>query len=166
MFSSLRIGTPIYVLHKNDPHIDEGEVQSVGLPTPQYGTAYIGGTLQPQKMVVDIKIKVGEHVIDLQKLPADQTIADFGTNGMVVSESRESILNEIDILQKSFQSGVDNYDRCVQGVERCKQMRVQLDPSAKQDAQQREEIESLKQNMEDIKGMLSKLLNTKSKKED
>lgn len=155
----------MYVLHKNDPQIEVGEVQSVGVPVPQYSTAYVGGAIQPQKMVVDLKVKVGEQLIDLQKLPADQTIADFGTNGMVVSESREAILTELDIMERGFQAGVDNYDKCVAGLDKCRQIRERLDPNARQDAQQRQEIDELKRNMEDIKGMLSKLL-SKSKKED
>lgn len=81
MFGNLRIGTQVYVLYKNDPKIEIGEVQNVGVQYPQFGATYIGNTLQPQRMVIDIKVKVGEEVLDLQKLPADASIADFGTNG-------------------------------------------------------------------------------------
>lgn len=164
MFSNLRVGTPLYVLQKQDPKVSIGEVQSVGAPVPQFGTTYNAGYIQPPKMYVDVRIKVGDETIDLQKLPADETIADFGTNGMVVSENREAILTEIDILERTFQSGVDNYDKCLAGLDKCHEMREQLNPTAKQDAQQRHDIDALKAQMANIEGLLSKLLDTK--KED
>ena len=101
MFSNLRIGTPLYILHKQDPKLEIGEVTFVSQPAPQFGTTYTSGYPMPApKMLVDVKIKSpGGEVVDLQKLPADLSIADFG-NGMVVSESRDAIYNEIDAISE------------------------------------------------------------------
>lgn len=172
MFGNLRVGTLVYVLYKNEPRIEQGEVQNVGIQYPQFGATYVGNTLQPQRMLVDIKVKVGDEVLDLQKLPADLSIADFGTNGMVISESKESILQEIDIIRKNSLSIIESIDHHKQVVESCDNMVESLNPSVKREAEQRKEIDTLKaqmadvsSDMADIKCMLSKLLN-KSKKED
>lgn len=165
MFSNLRVGTPIYVLSKQEPKVSIGEVQSVGAPVPQFGTTYTAGYLQPPKMLVDIKVKVGDEVIDLQKLPADQTIADFGTNGMVVSETRESILTEIENMRKSSQGVLDSVDYHRQMVNKCLQLTEELSPQAKAEAEQKRDIDTLKSQMANIEGMLSELLNKKSKED-
>lgn len=171
MFSNLRVGTPLYVLHKNDLRVEEGEIQLVGTPIPQFGTTFVAGTMQPQKMVVDLKVKIGDQIVDLQKMPADQTIADFGINGMVVSESRESILNEVVTIKKQSQSVLESREYHEERIAKCDELIQTLNPTAKHEAEQRQEIDSLKRqiadmgdDMTDIKGMLTKLL--KSKKEE
>lgn len=161
MFGNLRVGAPIYVLHKNDLLVEEGEIQFVGVPVPQYGTTFVAGTMQPPKMVVDLKIKAGEQVLDLQKMPADQTIADFGTNGMVVSESRDAILSEVCAIKKQSQTVLDSREFHTERIAKCDELIQKLNPVARHEAEQKAEIDSLKSQMEDIKGMLAKLLNVK-----
>lgn len=163
MFSNLRPSAPIYVLHKSEPKVQIGEIVSVGSAYPQYTATYQAGLLQPQKMVVDLKVKVGSETIDLQKMPADMTIADFGTDGMVVSESRDAILNEVVALQKSSQSMLDSMEHHKQVVTKCHQLIEELNPQAKVEAEQRRDIESLKTQMANIEGMLSQLLGTNKK---
>lgn len=148
----------MYVLHKQDPKVSIGEVQSVSAPMPQFETTYQAGYIQPPKMYVDVKIKVGEETIDLQKLPADQTIADFGTNGMVVSESRDSIVYELRNIAKQCQEGMDSYDYHKQRLAKCNQQIEDLIPEAKVEAEQKREIDALKGKIDNIEGMLSKLL--------
>ena len=88
MFQGLRPAAPIYILYKAEPRIAVGEVVSVSNPVPQYSaTAYQNGMVMPPKAYVDIKIRIADEMVDLQRLPADATIADFGNSGMVVSES-------------------------------------------------------------------------------
>lgn len=111
MFSNLRNNAPVFILHKSEPKIEIGEVISVSQPQPQYNLAYQNGMMQPPKTCVDVRIKVGENTIDLQKLPSDQSVADC--NGMVVSETKEAIVNEVAAMAKISQSVLDSIDRHV-----------------------------------------------------
>lgn len=165
MFSNLRQGTLLYVLYKNEPEVSIGEVESISAPFPLYGATYNAGYLQPTQMYVDVKLKVCDETIDLQKLPADQTTADFGTNGMVVSESREDILREIEVLRKNSQSILDSVPHHKEVLQKAQQLIEQLNPRVKAEAEQRRDIDALKSQMSNIETMLSKLL-SKSKKED
>lgn len=174
MFQGLRASSPFYILYKNEPRVAIGEVISVSNPVPQFGaTAYQNGLMTTPKSFVDIKVRVGEEVLDLQKLPADSTIADFGGNGMVVSESREAIINEVDGFKKASERVLADVGRHRKIVSECDKMLSELSPQLKREAEQAEEIENLKQGMgnlrddlADIKALLSKALNRSPKKED
>ena len=174
MFQSLRAGTPLYVLHKSEPRLEIGEVVSVSNPQPQFGqmSYHAGMAYQPQKNVVDVKIKVGDQLIDLQQLPADAVIADFGSNGMVISESRDAVLTEIDTLRKNSEKVLESIDYHKSLVEKCSSIAAELNPHIRQEAEQRQEMERMKSELSDIRssmqniqGMLAKALNKKPKED-
>lgn len=165
MFQNLRIGAPLYVLHKNEPRLEVGEVTFVSNPTPQFGQTYGSGFQMQQPAIIDVKIKSGEQTIELKQLPATQTISDYG-NGMVISESREGILTEIDTLRKNSLHVLDSIEQHKAIVQKCESFTAELNPQVKLEAERSQEIaglknevNGLKDDMTDIKGMLTKLLN-------
>lgn len=174
MFQGLRVGSPIYLFSKNEPKVDIAEVVSVGNPTPMYNAAsFQNGNFMPPKNTVDIKVRVGEQVVDLQKLPADLSIADFGQTGMVVSESRDAIISEIDGYKKLSLRALEDIDRHKHIIAECDNMLGALNPQIKQDAERAREIENIKAGMSnlqdemtDIKAMLTKALNRSSTKKE
>lgn len=116
------------------------------------------------KMLVDVKIKSSSGEVELQKLPADLTIADFG-NGMVISESKDAILNEIDTLRKSSVRVIESVDMHKNIVEKCDGLLAELNPQIKQEMERTKEFDTLKEevggiktDLVELKGMLSKLL--------
>lgn len=169
MFQSLRNGTPLYVLHKNEPRLEVGDVTFVSNPTAQFGQSYQMGNLMGQPTTVDVNIKVEgqEKPIEIKQLPAALSIADYG-NGMVISESKEAIINEIGLLKNNSQKVIDSIDQHKQIVLKCDELLQELNPQIKQEAERSREIESLSKrvgNMESSMGrieeMLSRALNTK-----
>lgn len=165
MFSNLRIGTPLYVLHKSEPQLEVGEVIFVSQPTPQFGTTYNAGYPMTPKMLVDVKIKTANGDVELQKLPAELSIADFG-NGMVISESKDAILNEIDVLRKNSVHIIESVEQHKGIVSKCDTLLAELNPQIRKEAERTKEFDTLKQevgglkgDLLELKGMLSKLLN-------
>lgn len=163
MLSGLRIGTPLYVLYRNEPRIAIGEVLSVSNPVPVFGTTYQNGMMMPPKSTVDVKVKINGEEVTFQKLPADQSVADFGTSGIVLSESREAILTEIEGLRKLSEKTLQERPRHEHIITECDKMLGELNPQAKREAAQAQEIASLKSDMGTIKGMLAQLLGQKEK---
>ena len=93
MFQSLRQSNLFYILQKGEtPALKVGQVVSVSNPQPKYGQ-YVPGQAFGQNMetVVDVTVKVGEETMEFKQLPANLSIANFGQNGVVVSESREAM---------------------------------------------------------------------------
>lgn len=156
MFQGLRPAAPIYLLYKAEPRIVIGEVVSVSNPMPQFNSTYQNGVLMPPKAYVDIKVRIADETVDLQKLPADASIADFG-NGMVVSESRDAIANEINGFKMSSQRALDEMERHKHVVSQCDMMLSELNPQLKKEAEQSAEIENLKQGMAELQGSLADL---------
>ncbi|MCQ2350264.1 MAG: hypothetical protein MJZ98_07310 [Paludibacteraceae bacterium] len=163
MFGNLRGSAPLFVLHKQDPRVEIGEVISVSQPQPQYNVAYQNGLMQPPKTCVDVRIKVNDQTIDLQKLPSEQSIADC--NGMVVSENKDAIINEVAAMAKISQSVLDSMDRHRDIVERCNQLLEELNPEVRREAERTKELNDLRSEVADLKGMLAQLLNSNNKGE-
>lgn len=164
MFQNLRKGTPVYVLHKQVPSLEIGEVENVGTPMPTMPT-YNAGIYQQQKTTVDIRVRIGEQVVNFEKLPSEMTIADFGTNGIVISESRDAVISEIESMRKNSQKVLESVDFHTGVVEKCESMLSELNPVLRQDAERAKDIETLKAevgnlkcDLTDIKGMLTKAL--------
>lgn len=158
MFQNLRQGTQIYVLHRGDvPKLDIGEVISVGLPTPMLNYPQTS-QFMPQKMGVDVKIKVNEQTLDLQKLPCDNVIADFGNNGIVVATTKEAILSEIESIRSNSQRIIESVDRHEQIIVSCSKLIEDLNPEIRQQAERNKEMDSLKSEMSDMKKLIAELL--------
>lgn len=164
MFQSLRTGTPIYILYKKERKLAIGEVVEVSSPTQQFGMTYQNGLLAPPKSFVDIRVNIGTETINLQSLPADMTIADFGNTGMVVSENREQMTNEIDAFEATSTRALGEVDMHKDIVARCKEMRAQLNPQIAKEVEQAKEIEGLKADITEIKSLLKALGRNSSKK--
>lgn len=132
MFSNLRSGTTLYVLHKNEPKLEMAEVVSHTEPVPIYPNAYNTGYVQP-RMSVDVDAKIDGRDVKFQRLPSDAVIADC--NGMVVSETKDAILNEIVSLQKCSQSVLDSVQHHKDVVDRCHELIEEISPEAKREAE-------------------------------
>lgn len=168
MLSGLRQGAPFYVLYKNELKVAVGEVVSVSNPVPQFNA----GILAQPKTTVDVRVRIGADTVDFQKLPSDQSIADFGGNGIVVSESRDAIMNEIDAYRKMSERALSETDRHRKIVAACGDMMAELNPQIRKEAEQATEIQNLKQavsgmrsDMADMKSLITKMFNRKNKEE-
>lgn len=161
MFQNLRVGSPIYILHKTEPKLIVGEVSSVSLPVPVLNQVYQAGVFQQPKTTVDVKVKYNGEVIDYQKLPSEMSIADFGNSGMVISESKDSIINEVQILKNNSANILDSIEKHKKIMEECDVMLQTLNPSVKQEAERNKEMEAMKSEMKEMKEMLAQVLKSK-----
>lgn len=164
MIQGMRVGSPIYLFDKNELKVDIGEIVFVGNPVPQYQATYQAGNFLQPKNTVDVKVKVGENTIELQKLPAEQSAADFGS--MVVCESLDVALAEVDAVKKLSSRALGDVPKHEHIVERCDAILSELNPQIKKDIERSNEIAKLQQEMSDMKEMLTQFMSVKKKKED
>lgn len=163
MFQNLRQGNSIYILDKvGQISLSLAEVISVGIPTPQFSANYQpNGNFVPPRNVIDIKVNYSGKTLDLQKLPADSAIADFGENGMVVSTSRDAILAEIATLRNNSQRVLDSVETHKANIESCDKLIEDLNPQARKEKELNNEISNLKSEISDLKDALSQFINLK-----
>ncbi len=165
MFQNLRKGAPFYILYKNDLCVKIGEVDEVGAPVPQFGPTYNNGVLTPPRSLIEIKVLMDGETITLQALPAEASIADF-KNGMVVSESKEAILSEVEAMEKSSEKALADRPRHEKTIAACRDMKVLLNPQIAKEEEQAREIEGLKSEISELKGLLIKALGKKDKEKE
>ena len=103
MFQSVRPNSQIFILHKGDtPSIEIGNVTNQPMSRPKYQLPTSFG--QPQELVVDLVVKVGDRTVNYNNLPAQLDIADSSSNGesIVISDSKEAMNAEVlNLKQKS-----------------------------------------------------------------
>lgn len=170
MFQGLRQGSLFYILEKGDtPILKIGQVVSVSQPVPKYNTTFTPGQQFGMETVVDISVKVGDDTVDFKQLPSALSIANFGQNGVVVSESKEAMSAEVEAMLRTSRQIIDGIPYHKRVISSCDNMLRELNPQFAKEKEQEEKIGALEQKMNgmegtlgDIREMLSKALGTSS----
>lgn len=157
MFSNLRQGSPFYVLKKGEtPSIGIGSVVSVSAPKAKYNTQ----SFSPQnmmEMVVDVTVKMDDETLNLEQLPSNQSIVNFGQQGMVVSESKEAMVAEVESMKRMSEDILSKIDFHAKTVEECDKMLKVLNPQYAKEVARDEEMSVLKAEVGEIKSSLSNM---------
>jgi len=163
MFQSIPQGATIHILYKNEPRLEKGRVISVNTHLPQYNPS------QPQAifngMVTDLTVVVGNETIPFAGLPANASVANFPDKGMFISEDQGMAVNEITSMRDNSKRIVDSYDDHKSMVEKCDELLLSLNPDKQKELQSAKEMEALRDELAEMKKMLSAVLGTKSKEE-
>ena len=169
MFSNVRQGNLFYILSKGEtPTVKIGQVESVSNPTPKYPSYTPGQPFgQQPEMLVDIKIKCGEELLDFQKLPANGEV--FSYPNAIVSDKKEAIISEVEAMLQNSRQIVSSVDYHESVINSCDEILKQLNPQFAKEKQQEEkigslesEVKSVKGDLHDIKDLLLKLNNSNS----
>lgn len=155
MFQALRQGSPFYILEKGDEiKLKVGKVCSITSPQPKYNN-YPPYT---QENTVDIKVEVDGSTMEFNKVPGNLSIANFGAAGMVISESREAMLAEIEGIQQSSRQALANVAYHERAVKSCDNIARQLNPMYAKEQERDEALGALQSEVAGIKDSLAKIL--------
>ena len=156
MFSGLRQGGLFYILDKSeDVSLKTGQVVNISNPQPKYnqfGTPTYGNT---PEMVVDVKVKVGEEIMEFKQLNANMNIANSGS--LVVSDSKEAMSAEVEGLLRSSKQNIDSIPYHEKVIANCDTMLRELNPQFAKEKEQEEKIGALEEKMVDIDDKLNKM---------
>lgn len=149
MFSNLSQNSILYVLDlNNSPKILSGPVERISLPRPKYNT------FNPNmEMVVDIFANINGERREFKGVP-NGSIANFGDNAFVLAENKESLNSYINAMlqnSKSIINSVEKHEKLVKDYEEALQ---ELNPSMKADKEKDKAIQSLQDQIAELKGML------------
>ena len=174
MFQSLRQNSQIYIFHKGTkPLLEVGTVTNVPVPRAKYPSIPNFG--QPQEMIIDLTVKVGDRVVNYSGLPATSEIADSQSNGdsVVVSDNRSAMNAEIfSYKQRSIDiiNSIDQHKGIVAG---CDAILNDLNPEYAQKQQQdakltslEEQMATMAQNMQSLMESNKKLMEQLNRKEN
>lgn len=159
MFQGLSQGATVYILYKNDPRIEKGQVVSVNTHLPQYNPS------QPQAMlggmVTDLTVTVGSETIPFAGLPATASVANFADRGLFLSENQALVVNEVTAMRDNSQRIVDSYEAHKTLRDKCDTLLLSLNPEKQKELRNAQEMADLKGELAELKRMLSAALGTK-----
>lgn len=154
MFQGLRQGALIYILDKRKPELTTAQVISVSNPMPRYNaTTPMAGIEQ----VVDISAMTATGQIDYKQLPAMASVANFGTESVVVSDSKEAMTAEVEAMTRASQAVLASVPYHQNIVSKRDEMLLQLNPEAAKAKQQEQEIASLNAKIAGMESMLARM---------
>ena len=155
MFSGVRQNNLFYILEKeNEPKLKIGQVVSVSNLQPVFGQPYG----QTTDNYVDITVKVDGETMEFKKLPSSASIADSGKDGVVVSDNKEVMNNEVESMLQSSQSILDRVDYHKKVVENCNQILRVLNPRLAKEKERDDDISNLKNKIGGLEDKMDKIL--------
>lgn len=158
MFSTLRQGSQLHILHKTaTPYVEIGTIESVSnLPM-------IGYYPNMPTFPMDISVRVGEKVTTYQQIPANAESAEVTertTGEQVFITCTKDVLNtEIQSMKQKSIDAINSVEYHKQRIKACDMLIGQLNPEVVEKQQQAQEISelkalvaSMKQQMELLQG--------------
>ena len=126
MFSNLSKGSVLYGLDtKDDVKVFTASVDMVTLPYPRNPQTTFG---QLPEMVVDIVVNVGGERKEFKRVPANNVIADFGPNTLVLADTKDSLINHVKTLRQESRNIVESYPRHQELIPQYDKVLEDLDP--------------------------------------
>ena len=150
MFSNLSPNSILYVLDvQSTPKILSGPVERVSLPRPKYNT------FNPNmEMVVDLFATINGERREFKGVP-NGSIANFGDNAFVLSESKEALNSYINAMLQNSQSIINSVDKHKKLIADYEEALQELNPSLKADKEKDKAIQSLQDQLSELKGMIA-----------
>lgn len=170
MLSALRPGTPVHILYKNGMRYAAGTVHQVSAqyPNVNYQQPLVPGA----NAAVTIAIDIDGRTESFERIPLNSTIAEFPEKGILISETREGIINEVTATRNSRQAVLQQVPAIEQEVKACDALLLELNPQLKHEQEQAGKIARLEQQLAGMSdqiaaltGMLSKSLGKKPKED-
>jgi hypothetical protein len=171
MLSALRPGTPVYVLYKNEPRFAVAKVSQVSNQYPNIG--YQQQPLVPgNNFAVNMAIEVDGKIENYERIPLNSSIAEFPDRGVLISETRDGIINEVNAIKSASVTALQQVETHKNVIASCDKLLFDLNPQLRKEQEQAAEIATLKEQLSGMSeqiaaltGMLSKSLGKKPKEE-
>ena len=116
-------------------------------------------------MVTDLTVSVGSDTIPFLGLPASASTANFADKGLFISEDQGLVVNEITTLRDNSKRIIDSYETNRDLFEKYEALLISLNPDKQREVKSAKELAALKDELSEMKRMLSAILGTKTKEE-
>lgn len=147
MFSSLRQGSTLYVLYKDDLKLKVGTVTSMTQPT--FNQYLPNMPMQP----IDAVVKFDDETSnEFKQLQPSLSVATYGN--VVVAETKELMTQEVEQMARVSKSQIDNMPYHQRVLEETKRMLAMLNPAYAKEQQTEKELQFLKQEMAELKDLM------------
>lgn len=171
MLSTLRQGTPVFVIFRNGPRVATAKVAQISSQYPPQFNYQIPPGSPNLSPMFDLTLELDGKTELFQRIPINTSIAEFPDKGIILSETRDGVVNEITAMRGSAVTELDKRSYYEQTVANCDQILLDINPDLKREQEQankiarlEEQISGMSDQIAALTGMLSKSLG--KKKED
>jgi hypothetical protein len=156
MFTNLSQNSILYILETKDkPKLSTGTVSNVSLPRPQYAT--FGQTLET---VMDIVAIVDGERREFKRVPCNNTIANFGPDAFVLADSKEAMNSFVSAAYQNSKNIVDSHEKHKQLMVDYGEILEELNPALRADKEKDKAIQTLQEQVSELKQMLVNMANS------
>lgn len=159
MFQTLRVNSPIYILHKEGtPYVEQGTVVSVSNPMPKFPMP--NNPMQPfaqAEMVVDVVANVNGQQLTFQKLSANKDIEDSLINKLTIATNRDAMNAEVSALKQRSIDHINSVEYHQGVILGCDNILETLNPEFGEKVRRDKEIADLRGQVAELSGMLREL---------
>lgn len=166
MLGTLRTGAPLFVFDKSKQTVSIAEIVSVTPQPAQFGMAYTPNGMMPQRPTVNIRARLNGTEVNFNRLVADASSAEDQSGGVVICESKDAMVSEITAFRANSARALEQVPMHQQIVSNCDNLLLQFDSSRQREMEQSKEIAGLRNEISELKELLSQSLNAKKKKEE
>lgn len=168
MLSTLRQGTPVFVIFRNGPRVATAKVAQISSQyPPQFNFQMPQGGVNMSPMF-DLTLELDGKTELFQRIPVNTSVAEFPEKGIILSETRDGVINEVTAIRGNAAAELDKKSFYEQTISNCDQILLDVNPELKREQEQASKIANLEQQiagMSDqiaaLTGMLSKSLGKK-----
>ena len=168
MLSTLRQGTPVFVIFRNGPRVATAKVAQISSQYPPQFNIQMGQMGANMSPMFDLTLEMDGKTELFQRIPVNTSIAEFPEKGIILSETRDGVINEITAIRGTATSELDKRSFYEQTIANCDQILTDVNPDLKREQEQADKISKLEgqiSGMSDqiaaLTGMLSKALGKK-----
>lgn len=147
MFQTLRVNSPIYVLHKEGtPFVETGSVVSVTNPMPKFPMPNTPmqpfGT--PTEMVVDLVVSINGQQFSFQKLPSNKDVEDSAIHKLIIATTRDAMNSEVVALKQRSIDHINSVEYHQNVILGCDKALETLNPEFAEKQRRDKEMEDLR----------------------
>lgn len=147
MFSALSQGSSIYLLDKtSSPKFLVGEV--VGVTQPKFNF---------NQATVDLRVKVDDSIQEFNNLPSINSIVTYNSGKLIISETKQGIQSEVEVILSNSQNILNNIDTYKQNIEDCENILKQLNPQFAKDKERDDRLQNLENRFDGVESKLDKI---------
>lgn len=164
MFSALQRGSTIHILEKGQkPIYYIGQVESMTQPAPPYQAYPNKSFINPLEYVTDIKVRVGNDIKEFKQVPSNANIVRFDNGNVVVSETRDNLITEVQNMLDNSESIVNSIPFHKSVIEHSKAILKELSPAYAKEQERDTAFDNLKTEINSIKSEFGSMKDDVSK---
>ena len=162
----------MFVIFRNGPRVATAKVAQLSSQyPPQFNFPMPNGGTNMSPMF-DITLELDGKTELFQRIPINSSIAEFPEKGIIISETRDGVINEVGAIRGDAVSNLEKRSFYEQTVANCDQILMEINPELKREQEQATKIAGLENKIAEMSeqiaamsGLLSKSLGKKSKED-